>query len=238
MEDPLPQNLPSNSEVPALQQRKHIYITIIIITFVILIIGEVTLAKPFNIFQPKISPTPTTMPLNYGIAGKVYESTSSAEKENKFQKYKITLSNTPDQTMEVRSYESTAEAQSKQNKFKTSTEKFKKTQIKAFSEIYPGIDLSKLIQISGTVLEVETSSQSLKISSENTSGWIKISTNWHGNTLTKDLRNGVYMQKETINIPKGAWGKMVGLLRQSTKVLLLCTDSTCAESIGGHIYLD
>lgn len=148
------------------------------------------------------------------------------------------MDDTPNQTIEIRSYESTAAAQSNPNNFKVSTEKFKKTQQEAFSEIYPGTDLSKLIQISGTVLEVEISSQSLKISSENANGWIKISANWHGNILTKDAKTENYTQQEIINVPKGDWKRMAGLLKQSKKVLLLCTDNICTESIGGHIYLD
>lgn len=236
MDNPVfPSPAPPLKLKPNLPKFLFILLPLLVIT---LLAGTIFIIKPFNLFQPTSSPIPTIIPLTYGIAGEVHESTSSAKKEDKFQKYKVTIDDTPNQTIEIRSYESTAAAQSNPNNFRVSTEKSKKTQKEAFSEIYPGTDLSKLIQISGTVLEVEISSQSLKISSENASGWIKISANWHGNTLIKDPQNAGYMQKEIINVPKGDWVKMAGLLKQSKKVLLLCTDSACKESIGGHIYLD
>ncbi|MFH0936868.1 MAG: hypothetical protein V1808_01080 [Candidatus Daviesbacteria bacterium] len=108
----------------------------------------------------------------------------------------------------------------------------------AFSKVHPDQDLSKLTQLSGKVTDIDNNLQSIKVTTDNSNGWIKIASSWSGNTLNKDPLTEKYFQKEVLNIPKGDWTKMVSLLKSSTKVLLLCTDSTCKQSIGGHIYLN
>jgi hypothetical protein len=111
-------------------------------------------------------------------------------------------------------------------------------QKEAFSKIYPGIELNNLIQLSGTIVEINLQAQTIEVTTNEGKGWIQISSQWHGNVLSREKTTGNYSELTVINIPKGEWPRMVEYLHQAKKVLLMCTDSLCQQSISGHIYLD
>lgn len=115
---------------------------------------------------------------------------------------------------------------------------FEKGQKEAYAQNYPDYDVSNLSLLSGTVIEVDPLISRVKLTTNNSQIWIKIASSWQGNVLTLDPATGKYFEKEPLSFSQDGWNKIAGLFKQAKEISLICLDSSCQESIAGHVYLN
>lgn len=109
----------------------------------------------------------------------------------------------------------------------------------ATAQYYSEYDLSELVRISGEVVAVDPDGRRVKVSTGDSSGWIKLLPIWSGNSLVWDPEVDGYTEEQSFDVlEEGAWDAIFDSFGKSGRVVLTCVDSNCYESVGGHIIMD